>query len=79
MSRFGARGAQRFTPTISAIVPAATISAAGFKLPRAAQSTSTFCTISAGSAPGRLSPSKSLIWLAKMMTAIPAVNPTVTG
>jgi hypothetical protein len=28
---------------------------------------------------GTASPSKSLSWLAKMMTAIPAVKPTVTG
>ena len=33
----------------------------------------------AGSPAGRDRPSRSLIWLAKMMTAIPAVNATVTG
>ena len=29
--------------------------------------------------PARLRPSSSLSWLAKMMTAMPAVKPTVTG
>ncbi len=34
---------------------------------------------SPGSLPVSLSPKRSLIWLAKMMTAMPAVKPTVTG
>ena len=32
-----------------------------------------------GSLPASVRPSRSLIWLAKMMTAMPAVKPTVTG
>jgi hypothetical protein len=34
---------------------------------------------SPGSFPASVMPSRSWIWLAKMMTAMPAVNPTVTG
>ena len=36
-------------------------------------------TIGPGSSPASVRPSSSLSWLARMMTAMPAVNPTVTG
>ena len=45
--------------------------------PRA--SASSFGISSPGSFAVSVIPSRSLSWLAKMMTAIPAVNPTVTG
>ena len=41
--------------------------------------TGIFSSSSPGSASCRVRPSKSLIWLEKMMTAMPAVKPTVTG
>ncbi len=72
-------GRQRFSPTITAMAPSATATDAGETVPRAAHSASTLGTISAGSPPGRVSPRRGRSWLAKMMTAIPAVKPTVTG
>ena len=42
-------------------------------------STSSFGSNSPGSFAVSVMPKRSLSWLAKMMTAIPAVNPTVTG
>ncbi len=45
----------------------------------AAPSASSLGTSSPGSLPVSVNPNRSLIWLAKMMTAMPAVKPTVTG
>ena len=42
-------------------------------------STSSFGSNSPGSFVGSEMPNRSLSWLAKIMTAMPAVNPTVTG
>ena len=52
---------------------------AGSTLGRAAHSAGSFSSSGPGSAPGKARPSSSLIWLAKMITAMPAVKPTVTG
>ena len=46
---------------------------------RPAQMTGNFSSNGPGSPPPNYSPRSSLIWLAKMITAIPAVKPTVTG
>ena len=75
----GQCGRTRFRPWIRTMVPSAIATAAGVTDPRAAQSASIFGQSAAGSPPGRLIPKRSLIWLAKMMTAMAAVNPTVTG
>ena len=56
----------------------ATAIAAGVTLSRAAQRAGIFARISPGSSV-TLSPKNARIWLANMITAIPAVNPTVTG
>ena len=48
------------------------------KLSRALHKPSIFGRKAAGSL-GRLRPKSSFSWLAKMMTAMPAVKPTVTG
>ena len=57
---------------------AATPTAAGLSVGSASASAASF----GRSGPGSLSrarPSNPLSWLARMMTATPAVNPTVTG
>ncbi len=79
MRRLGSRGERRFSPSIMAMVPTATPRAAGVIVSRAAQSAATFSTSAEGSGPASVRPSSSFIWLAAMMTAIPAVKPTVTG
>ncbi len=61
------------------IVPAATPTAAVLTLGRAPASAVSLATIGPGSGPASVSPSRSLSWLARMITAIPEVNPTVTG
>lgn len=75
----GQCGRARRSPKITAMDKSATPTAAGVMLPRAAHSACSFNKISPGSAPGRASPNRSLIWLAKMISPIPAVKPTVTG
>jgi hypothetical protein len=62
-----------------ATVRAATAAADGLSVGRASISTGTLSTSAPGSLTASLKPSNSLIWLAKMITAMPAVNPTVTG
>jgi len=54
------------------------VTACKLMLPRACHKASSLGRNAAGSF-GTASPSNSLSWLAKMMTAIPAVKPTVTG
>ena len=51
----------------------------GFEQSAAAASACSLCTNSAGSRSASVRPNRSLIWLAAMMTAMPAVKPTVTG
>ena len=53
--------------------------AVGLAVLSASKRTGSFWASGPGSAPSTLSPRSSLTWLAKMMMAIPAVNPTVTG
>ena len=76
MARAGASGAR---PGLRPTVPAATAIAARLALGSAAANASIFGTIGPGSGAARVRPSSSLSWLARMMTAMPAVNPTVTG
>lgn len=59
-------------------VATAMASAAGVKVGMAAPSATILGTKAAGSAP-RSRPKSSLSWLARMITPIPAVKPTVTG
>ena len=66
-------------PRITPMVRRARATAATFTVPAAPASTSSLAANSPGSLPCRVRPNRSLIWLAKMMTAIPVVNPTVTG
>ena len=63
---------------MTATVAADTRIAAGVRLSRASQSAGIFSSSSPGSF-ASVRPNSSLTWLAKMMTAIPAVKPTVTG
>ena len=74
----GQCGRTRRRPTITAMVPSDSATAAGVMVARAAQSAGSFSSSSPGSSV-RLRPSNSRIWLAKMITAMPAVKPTVTG
>jgi hypothetical protein len=74
----GQVGRSFLSTRMMAIASAATAIVAGRKVGSAAQITSTFGRKAAGSF-GISRPSNSLIWLTKMITAMPAVNPTVTG
>ena len=78
-SRLGRRGAKRLSASISATVESATPTAVGLIVSRAAQSAESFSRIGPGSPPASVSPAISLIWLAKMITPMPEVKPTVTG
>ncbi len=62
-----------------AMLTAATATAERLAVCNARASTCSFGTNSPGSLPASVMPNRSLSWLAKMMTAMPAVNPTVTG
>ncbi len=62
-----------------AIVAAATATAIGLIVSIAPASACSFGTNALGSRSASVRPSRSLIWLAAMMTAMPAVKPTVTG
>jgi hypothetical protein len=77
-SSAGPRGKKRFISTMTVSAPAATATAAGFTVARTVQSADSFSRKSAGIAP-MFSPSRSRIWLEKMMTAMPAVKPVMTG
>ena len=61
------------------MLAAAIASAEPFTVGSACQSTGSFSASACGSGAPSVSPSRSLVWLAKMITAMPAVNPTVTG
>ena len=74
----GQCGRHRRSARITATVPSASAGAAGVTVPRADHSAASFGISSPGSW-SRLRPSISRIWLARMMTAMPAVKPTVTG
>ena len=75
----GQCGRHRFSPASAATQPSDSASVAGFRLGIAARIAPSFSTSGPGSAPPSVSPRSGTIWLAKMMVAIPAVNPTVTG
>jgi hypothetical protein len=75
----GQEGRSRLSPRMTPIVRAATPTAAGLTVPAASPSATSFSISSPGSLPGSARPNNSLSWLAKMMTAMPDVKPTVTG
>jgi hypothetical protein len=75
----GQCGLKRRTVRMAAIASTETARAAAFTVGSAAASAWSFGTIGPGSPLGKVRPSSSLSWLAKMITAIPDVNPTVTG
>ena len=64
---------------MTAMVRNATTIADGLNVPQAAVSALSFGMSSPGSLPSSDRPNSSLSWLAKMMIAMPAVKPTVTG
>ena len=74
----GQCGRTRLTPTMIAAQPNPSASAAGLAVGAAAARAASFGRNGPGSwATAR--PNRSLIWLAAMVTAMPAVNPTVTA
>ena len=75
----GQRGRHRFRPTRPSRQAADSAQVAGSALGSAAQSAGSFSSSGPGSGPGRARPSSGLSWLAKMITPMPAVKPTVTG
>jgi hypothetical protein len=75
----GHDGFRRFSPTIVPMVSAAMPTAAGLTVPAAAPSAVSLSISSPGSLPASDRPNNSPSWLAKMMTAMPVVKPTVTG
>ncbi len=64
---------------INAAEPAPMANAAGLMLGRACASMASFGSSGPGSAAGSVRPPRSLSWLAKIVTAIPQVKPTVTA
>ncbi len=72
-------GFHRRTSAMMAMVATETLTAPGLMVPLACASASSLGISSPGSLPDSVMPSRSRIWLAKMMTAMPAVKPTVTG
>ena len=74
----GHAGRKRRTAKITATASADRAAVRGWMAPREAHRTDSLGNSSAGSL-AMSRPSNSLSWLAKMMTAMPAVNPTVTG
>lgn len=75
----GQCGRNRRSPRMMPIVSAAVSTAAQLTVPAAWPSAMSLSTIGPGSAPESVRPKRSRNWLAKMITAIPAVKPTVTG
>ena len=75
----GQCGRRCFRPTMMAMVANASPMVAGSAVGTAAQRAGSLSSSGPGSAPARVSPNSSRIWLAKMMMAMPAVKPTVTG
>ena len=74
----GQCGRTRRRIRMNAIEKSAIAMAAGRTVPAAAQSAASFGTSSPGSC-ARSSPNRSFNWLVRMMTAMPAVKPDVTG
>ena len=75
----GQCGLSFLAPTIRPMVSSDSATAAGLIVSSDRASVSILAMKAAGSLPSSLSPSRSFTWLAKMMTAMPAVKPTVTG
>ena len=75
----GQVGRSFLSATIMRMLTLATAIAETFAVGNPCASVSSFGMSWPGSLAASLMPSSSLSWLAKMMTAIPAVNPTVTG
>jgi hypothetical protein len=75
----GAPGAARRRPTMSAIVSAAIPAAYGLKVESASAAARAVSTAPVCAPAASVRPKRSPIWLAKMMTAMPAVKPMVTG
>ena len=75
----GQAGRSRLSTTISTTVSAASPTAAGLTVFAAPASAVSLGRNALGSWPASRRPSRSCSWLAKMMTAMPAVKPTVTG
>jgi hypothetical protein len=78
ISNAGQFGRSRRTIRIAAIENADMATVAGLTVPIAAQSAVSFGKVSAGSLTS-VSPNRSRACEIRMMTAMPAVNPTVTG
>ena len=79
MRKPGHAGRATRRATMIATPSSETSSASGFSVGSACASATSLGTKAPGSLPSSVRPNSSLIWLAKMMTAMPAVNPTVTG
>ena len=75
----GQRGRNRRNAAITPITPNPSAIDTGEAVGSAATRTGSFSGSGPGSGAASVRPRRSLIWLAKMMTAIPAVKPTVTG
>ena len=75
----GQCGRHRRRPRITPMASAATATAAGLTVGSASTRAPSLGTSGPGSLPSSVRPSSSLSWLAKMMMAMPEVNPTVTG
>ena len=75
----GQCGFQRLRPRMVPMDSTAIAAAATLIVPIAPPSAISLGSSSPGSLPGSVSPSRSCNWLAKMMTPMPAVKPTVTG
>src|SRR5579862_47961 len=78
MRNDGQAGRKRLTTRMTAADNIAIATVAQLSVGRAAQMALNLGSSSEGSC-AIVSPSRSLIWLAAMITAMPAVNPTVTG
>jgi len=78
MRKAGQVGRHLRKPRITSSVTAPIAAALILKVSRASHSASSFGRKAAGSL-GSDNPRSSFNWLAKMMTAMPAVKPTVTG
>ena len=75
----GQCGLMDLRPMMIAATPTESATAVGETDPSEAHNTGSFSSSGPGSALASVRPRSSLIWLAKMMTAMPAVKPTVTG
>ena len=75
----GQVGRRRCIVKITAATPSPIATAAGVMVPRPWNSATSFGANRPGSPPASVSPPRSLSWLARMVTAMAQVNPTVTA